>query len=157
MVFCHLIVQLVRIRVLDVFLSIYMFCNHQRQIKLLSINTNFCQIISLVDLVFFSLWIQGNYTWIRDLLPRTTIKRALCVLSLGFHNISTMFQITRFNVWKNIIGVWRVCVCVCFFKSWQVSPLVEIEDESFMCCLIKWALWLSIYLQKCHWVTLFEN
>ena len=38
-----------RTRVLDVFFSIYMFCSRQRQIRLLSINTDFYQILSLVD------------------------------------------------------------------------------------------------------------
>ena len=48
------------IRVLDVFLSIYMFCSHQRQIGLLSISTDFCQIISLVDSSFLLLVDSGK-------------------------------------------------------------------------------------------------
>ena len=36
-----------------------MFCSRQKQIRLLSINTNFCQFSSWVDSSFISLWIQG--------------------------------------------------------------------------------------------------
>ena len=49
-----------RIKVLNVFLSIYMFCSHERQIRLLSINIDFCQFYSLVDSSFITLWIQGT-------------------------------------------------------------------------------------------------
>ena len=60
-----------RIRVLDIFLSICMFCSRKKQIRLLSINTDFCQIISLMDSNFLFLVDLGNPSWIRGLLPRT--------------------------------------------------------------------------------------
>ena len=48
-----------------------MFCSHKRQRRLLSINIDFCQIISLVDSSFLFLVDLGNPLWIRGLLPRT--------------------------------------------------------------------------------------
>ena len=60
-----------QIRVLAVFLSICMFCSCQRQIRLLSINIDFCQIISPVDSSFLFLVDLGNPLWIRGLLLGT--------------------------------------------------------------------------------------
>ena len=71
-----------------------MFCSRQRQIKLLSINTDVLSNFLLVDSSFISLWIQGNPSWIRGLLPGTNSlvsvpsKKALCVFSSGFRDIS---------------------------------------------------------------------
>ena len=48
-----------------------MFCSHQRQIRLLLINTDFCQIIFLVDSSFLFLVDSGNASWIRGLLAGT--------------------------------------------------------------------------------------
>ena len=48
-----------------------MVCSHQKQIRLLLINTNFCQIIFLVDSSFLFLVDSGNPSWIRGLLPGT--------------------------------------------------------------------------------------
>ena len=57
-----------RIRVSNIFLNIYMFCSRQRQIRLLSINIDFCQILSLVDYCLSTRGFKENPSWIWGLL-----------------------------------------------------------------------------------------
>ena len=57
-----------RIRVSDVFLNIYTFCSRQRQMKLLSINIDFFQILSLVDSSLFPCEFRENLSWIHKLI-----------------------------------------------------------------------------------------
>ena len=57
-----------RIRVSNIFLNIYMFCSRQRQIRLLSINIDFYQILSLVDYSLSTRGFKENPSWIWGLL-----------------------------------------------------------------------------------------
>ena len=64
---------------------------------------------------------------------------------------STMFQITCFSMWKNIVYLVYVYVCVCFFflKLTSESPGWNWKMKLYV-LLIKCTPCFSKYLQKCH-------
>ena len=80
-----------QITVLDVFLSIYMFCSHQRQIRLLSINTDVLSNFLLVDSNFIFLVDSGKLSWSGSLLlgtnslvPDPSREHRVCFLTIYF-------------------------------------------------------------------------